>query len=261
MHKFTKIGLVVLVAAILLVSVGSAAARANDKGNANEPRVKEKMVFIHYKKDKDNGNAKPPWVEEKNKDKTPDSSCYGFLANGVKWKSTPVNYVIDPDNYYGMSEGYITGAIQESVETWDANTSTELFGGWTIDHDATWDGDNGDVPDGRNEFVFDNYLDPNVIAITVTWGYFSGPPKQREITEFDVLFNTQYWWGDSDTNSGFMDLKNIAVHETGHGIGLGDLYETTCMEETMYGYSDYDETKKRTLNVGDITGLQKLYGA
>ena len=30
-------------------------------------------------------------------------------------------------------------------------------------------------------------------------------------------------------------------------------------EETMYAYADFGETKKRTLEAGDITGVQKLY--
>jgi predicted Zn-dependent protease len=57
-----------------------------------------------------------------------------------------------------------------------------------------------------------------------------------------------------------MDLRNIATHELGHAVGLADLYENACSEETMYGYSSEGETKKRDLNDGDITGLQQLYG-
>ncbi|PJA83788.1 MAG: peptidase M10A and M12B matrixin and adamalysin, partial [Candidatus Nealsonbacteria bacterium CG_4_9_14_3_um_filter_37_29] len=56
------------------------------------------------------------------------------------------------------------------------------------------------------------------------------------------------------------DLQNIATHELGHGVGLGDVYETACSEVTMYGYSNYGETQKRTLEAPDITGLQTLYG-
>ena len=56
-----------------------------------------------------------------------------------------------------------------------------------------------------------------------------------------------------------MDLQNIATHEIGHGIGLGDLYNT-CTQETMYGYSTEGDVSKRTLNSGDISGLQKIYG-
>jgi len=44
------------------------------------------------------------------------------------------------------------------------------------------------------------------------------------------------------------------------GAGLDDLYELDASEETMYGYSTYGETKKRTLYIGDKEGIKKLYG-
>ncbi|MBA7689098.1 hypothetical protein ES703_97593 [subsurface metagenome] len=56
-----------------------------------------------------------------------------------------------------------------------------------------------------------------------------------------------------------MDFGNIATHELGHAVGLDDLYTSKCSEMTMYGYASYGETKKRTLEAGDITGVQKLY--
>lgn len=56
-----------------------------------------------------------------------------------------------------------------------------------------------------------------------------------------------------------MDFENIATHELGHSVGLDDLYEDKCSEQTMYGYADDGETKKRNLEAGDITGIQKLY--
>jgi len=57
-----------------------------------------------------------------------------------------------------------------------------------------------------------------------------------------------------------MDLENIATHEIGHGAGLNDIYSSSCTAVTMYGYSDYGETSKRTLEIPDIQGLQTLYG-
>jgi hypothetical protein len=56
-----------------------------------------------------------------------------------------------------------------------------------------------------------------------------------------------------------MDLQNIATHELGHGVGLGDLDDSDNSEKTMYGYSTWGETKKRTLDLGDITGIKVLY--
>lgn len=240
-----------LAAAMLVLSMGAVAVGTEKEGG---PEAKEKIVLIHYKK----GFGKPPGTGGGKG----GTKCYNFIANGAKWKQTPVDYVIDPDNEDGMGEWFVANAIHNSAEAWDANTSMELFGGYTFDNNSSWDGDNGDTPDGRNELLFGNYWEPGVIAITVIWGNFSGPPSKREITEFDVLFDTDYTWGDADYNGMYaMDLQNIATHEIGHGIGLGDLYDTVCTEETMYGYSDYGETKKRTLNAGDITGLQQMYGA
>ena len=227
----------------------------------------EKKIFIHYAKPPCNNNGVCEAGENKScgdckgGGEEPTSPCYGLMGKGVEWKELPQDYVIDPDNSFGLSESFVTEAISTGAEEWDSHTGTELFNGYTIVHDATWDGDPGDRPDGRNELLFDNYPEPGVIGITVTWGYFSGPPKNREIIEFDVLLDTDFNWGNADSDPSVMDLQNIVVHEIGHGLGLNDLYEDSCAEETMYGYSTEGETKNRSLEAGDITGIQKLYGS
>lgn len=212
----------------------------------------EKIVFIHYKK----GFAKPPWAGG-GKDKPSEAKCYEFLGRGVKWQELPVNYVIDP-TYSGLTEDFVANAISAGAEEWDAWTGAELFNDtYTIVYDGSWD---NSAPDGRNELVFGDYPEEGVIGVTVIWGYFSGPPSLRKIVEFDVLFDTDFAWGDGILNPTVMDLHNIATHELGHGVGLGDVYETACGEVTMYGYSDYGEIQKRTLEQPDITGIQELYG-
>ena len=74
------------------------------------------------------------------------------------------------------------------------------------------------------------------------------------------MFDTDYIWGDADVDYSVMDLQNIATHELGHGVGLADIYTSSCSAVTMYGYSNNGETEKRTLELPDITGLQKIYG-
>ena len=65
-------------------------------------------------------------------------------------------------------------------------------------------------------------------------------------------------WSDSG-EAGKMDFENIATHELGHSVGLDDLYNSGCSAETMYGYASEGETNKRTLELGDITGVSELY--
>lgn len=159
---------------------------------------------------------------------------------------------------YSTGEDFIVQAISAGAEEWDYWTGAELFNDtYTIVYDGSFDTDS---PDGRNELLFGDYPKDGVIAVTVVWGYFSGPPSSREIIEFDVMFDTDYVWGDATLDSTVMDLQNIATHEIGHGAGLDDIYDSSCSEVTMYGYSDYGEVKKRTLEPPDITGIQELYG-
>ena len=242
--KKIKIGLGILIIISILTFSGIATARTNTP----EVRGKEKIVFIHYKKD----FARLPLAKPA---KAP--TCYGFLSKEAKWRTLPVNYVIDPDNS-SLPENFVTSAISAGAEEWDSWTTKELFNDtYTVVHDGSWD---NDAPDDRNELLFGNYPQPGVIAVTVVWGYFSGPPSTREITEFDVLFDTDFTWGNADFDKAVMDLQNIATHEIGHGVGLTDVYQTACSQATMYGYSDYGDIIKRDLAQPDITGLQKLYG-
>ena len=176
------------------------------------------------------------------------------MARGTICSPRPDSYIIRI--YIRQFDGFWY-AIYSASEEWDNNTNLELFADYTVDYSADWD---SSAPDGQNEMSFGAYSDSQVIAVTVIWGSFSGPVGSREIKEYDILFNTKYVWGDAGANPSVMDLQNIATHEIGHGIGLGDLYSPGATAETMYGYSTEGETKKRDLYTGDIQGLQSLYG-
>ena len=246
----TKFIISTLVLLILVSSVTTASMLipANDKAkqNAKAPEKSpvitgenwdlERVDFIHY--------AKPPWAGKPKAEK-----CYKLL--GVKWKSFPVSYVINPYNLNGLSEEFVTSAIFASAETWDQATTAELFSDvYTVDYTAQYG-----VQNFENAIVFDDYPDDNVIGVTSIWFYRRG----KQIAEFDIMLNTRFDWGDATINPEVMDLQNIATHELGHGVGLDDIYSSTCSHVTMYGYSSYGETQKRTLEQPDITGLQSMY--
>lgn len=217
-------------------------AKENSKAPENSPVIDEKwelerIDFIHYAKPENPG--KPPKTE----------NCYKLL--GVKWKSLPVSYVINPSNPEGLEKSFVMSAVSTSAETWDSATASELFNdAYTIDYTATYG-----VQNFVNAIDFGDYPDDRVIAVTSVWY----TPKGKKIVEFDIRFNTRFSWGDAGADK--MDLQNIATHELGHGVGLDDIYSDTCSAVTMYGYSSNGETQKRTLEQPDITGLQKMYGA
>lgn len=215
---------------------------------ALNPPGLERIEFIHYKK----GFAKP---ETAKAPKPP--SCYKFLTSTkVKWKITPVSYVINPVNLVQtLDENLVCNAVTTSAETWDANTSKELFRNYTtcpIDYTASYG-----VQNYVNAISFGNYPTAGVIAVTSVWYN----PVTKAIVEFDMMFDTDWIWGDANIDNTIIDLQNIATHELGHGVGLGDVYDSVCSAVTMYGYSAYGETDKRTLEKPDVTGLQTLYGA
>ncbi len=257
-----------------------AAEKGRESGNADKAPVMEeignnlalsnagleKKIYIHYAKPPCNNDGvcdpgeKGNCSDCKAGSEEPTPTCYE-ISNGVAWKDLPQAYVVDPDNGNGLSQAFLENEFQASVQEWDSHTSANLFSGYTIDHAATWDGYPGDVPDGRNELLFGDYPEQGVIAIAVTWGYFNGPPWNRRIIEFDVLFDTDYAWGNATVDANKMDVRNIATHEIGHGLGLGDIYDAACSDVTMYGYSGYGETKKRSPEPADIEGLQLLYGS
>ncbi|MGQ9782135.1 MAG: matrixin family metalloprotease [Nitrososphaeria archaeon] len=137
--------------------------------------------------------------------------------------------------------------MEASSETWDAATSFELYSPPTTTSEPVVSGD------GKNTVGW-GLLDPGIIAVTTIWYN----PATKQIVEFDTIFNTYYPWSTSG-EAGKMDLQNIATHELGHN-GLADLRPPRDAELTMYYASTFGETKKRSLGVGDILGIQELYG-
>ena len=245
--------LIVIFASLLVVSIVSAGmlipandnAKENSEALENSPAIDngwglERIDFIHYAKpDGSVGTAaaKP-------------TSCYKLMD--VKWTTFPVNYSINPTNPEGLSEEVVTSAISKSAETWDAATSKELFNNiYAVDNTATYG-----VQNYKNAIVFGDYSDSRVIAVTSVWYTILG----KRIVEFDMMFNTDFVWGNATIDNTKMDLQNIATHELGHSVGLADLYTAKCSAVTMFGYSTEGEIIKRTLEPADIAGIKRLYG-
>lgn len=93
----------------------------------------------------------------------------------------------------------------------------------------------------------------------------------------DYVAQCYYWWGilgnlqQSDVNINVYysfansaqpkcyDLYSVFLHETGHAMGLKDLYSDSDKPAVMYGYS-YVNTTKRNLTTDDKNGITAIYG-
>lgn len=205
-------------------------------------------AFVHYK---DEHAHQKTLVKS---DAGTTSSCYAFLAKDARWKATEP-YLFDPTNSRNLDTATLHTLLATSLNGWDTQVAFSIFG--TEGTGAVDPAAIGTL-NGNNEAVFGNIASPGAIAVTYTWGIFSGPLSGRKLVEWDMVFDdTDFDWSTAG-EAGKMDFWNIAAHETGHAAGMGHPSDI-CVEETMYRYANYGETKKRDLNIGDINGIKALY--
>lgn len=240
----------VLVSFLLLLKLSVTANAKTPKGLEDRGPL-TRITFIHYRR----AFAKPPWAGGGGNNTSSGVKCYGFLSKGAYWK-TQEPYYVNPSGS-GLTSSVVENAVNSGVDQWETYAG-DVFGNESINTNASYN--NGNL-DGVNTVTFGPFSDSNVIAVTNVWGYFNGPIQTRELVEWDLLFNnsSDWTWGNADSNSNVMDVQNIATHEIGHGFGMADLYDSSCNQETMFGYSTEGETIKRDLNSGDIQGIQDLY--
>ncbi len=190
------------------------------------------------------------------------SRCFAFLANGARWK-TVEPYLLDPTNTDGVSPDDLAAWTALGLAAWETGAGVPIFGDLGS---GTVDGADEMSPDGKNEILFGSIAQAGAVAVTIVWGVFSGPPFARELVEWDMVFDdVDFQWGNAGATSetapgdtSVMDFWNVFTHEAGHAAGLAHPSET-CTEATMYRFTQEGETKKRTLNAGDMAGIQALY--
>ncbi|MEE8582465.1 MAG: hypothetical protein V3S61_01160, partial [Dehalococcoidales bacterium] len=109
---------------------------------------------------------------------------------------------------------------------------------------------------------------PNAIAVTMVW-YNT---QTGLIIDVDMAFNSSSsfaWhqnesdddWAEGNTAAYDVDVQNIATHEAGHWLMLGDMYNKPAGEQTMFGIGYEFGLQKRTLESGDIAGIEEIYPA
>jgi hypothetical protein len=198
--------------------------------------------------------AKPAHVGGGNGNST-TNSCYAFMARGAKWK-TVEPWIFNPHNTAGLDTAWVMDNFSQSVAKWESAAEVDVLGNGSLTVDAL-EADTT-TPDGLNEVLFGAIDEPGVIGVTIVWGVFGGPTQNRQLTEWDQVYDQVDFSWSASGEAGKMDFENISTHELGHTIGLTHPADT-CAQETMYRYADYGETIRRDLNAGDIAGAAALY--
>lgn len=219
-------------------------------------KVVEGLAFIHYKKD---FTHKPNHPGSGGR----ASKCFSFLSQGAKWK-TIEPWVVNPANSRGLTSDFVFNNLSTNSAKWEDAANGTLGDGVGVDILGTGS-QTSDVlladtenPDAKNEIYFADISSSGAIAVTIVWGIFSGPPFARELVEWDQVYDDVDFDWSATGEEGKMDFENVSTHEIGHSDGLGHP-DDSCIEETMYRFSQNGETKKRDLNPGDIAGINKLY--
>jgi hypothetical protein len=211
----------------------------------------ERGIFVHY-----------PHAKSEAKGVTTGDQVNDFKYNGIHWagNAPEVKYIINPKNNDGLSEDAVVQAVDTAFQEWKNHNPTDSKyirfkdGGVNLSLETPANPNR----DSINSVSFEplNTAYPNAIAVTFYW--YSRSTK--ELLETDTIFNSDLPWNitvNGDPNS--YDLQNIATHEFGHWLVLGDLYSQRDSALTMYGYGGLGETIKSTLGRGDISGINKIY--
>ncbi|KTB48315.1 hypothetical protein DEALK_11610 [Dehalogenimonas alkenigignens] len=259
-HSLRRV-LIVFSVLTLIILPSSGVVAAADNGQGKGPPILDRVVFVHYPKDlpaKGGLPGKPPTDGG-------DATKEWYKYSGIHWNISdiPVTYKVNILNY---STDFLDG-IQAAFQEWEADSQSsidfEYYGDFTGFPSSF---QSGGTTNGTNEVgwvdISNQY--PNAIAVTMIW-YNS---LTKEITEVDMAMNSYLPWaqsvisGDPDQASGVTghyDVQNIATHEVGHWLMLGDLYNKPTMTQTMYGYGSLGEVSKRSLESGDLAGLRAIY--
>ena len=196
-----------------------------------------------------------------------DFSVYKLFRGGVKWSETPVSYYVDLTD----APNDALGAITKSTDEWDSYTSAVLFE--YIDNTSITFDEPGDLekPYKENTVSWASFdalgLPEDAVAVNVVWFWVMVSPggvtgRVLNLAEFHIINNSDLPWAVNalGVKGNQFDVQNVNTHEFGHSLFLGDLYMPPASELTMLGYTVIEETKKQDLGLGDILGLQALYG-
>lgn len=264
----------IMLVLVLVASVGALSVMLPSAGlfmasaaNPGEPEVEKIMFIDRYKPTHSLG------ASDSDGDDPPcntTSNSFKKISGGIKWDSTdfPVKYHINTANVGDINGDGNANTVQD--KNLAGSEIDAAFGVW----------DSEEHPSGS---FFQKVANSNEAKITVSWQPVDGvggtlafasisysPPLKR-ILSVQIVFDSNDNWRAADTfvcgnvegdlNILEFDLRNVAVHEIGHAVGLDHVNGGADVYNSLYTYILFElETHKSTLGDGDKTGIAMLYG-
>lgn len=138
----------------------------------------------------------------------------------------------------------------EAVEKWNTAAGSTLLTISSSTHSST---SGYPSKDGKNYVYRIDVGDDYVAQCSYWWNSLTG-----KLIQSDININVYYSFANS-AQAGCYDLYSVFLHETGHTMGLKDLYDSADSDAVMYGYSSTNTTK-RNLTKDDKNGISAIYG-
>lgn len=177
-----------------------------------------------------------------------------FCWRGQQWSaaSFPIAWRLHASGAPGCTVDETRGAVELAHAAWTCNSgaSSTYAGTTTASPNLMVDGLNvhGWTTTGWS---------PSLVAAT-SIRYLTGT---GEIVEFGTAYNAQhYQWSCGGSGlPGKYDVQDVAAHEQGYALGLGNLYGNFDADESMYAPTDPQTIFRRTLDLDDMEGAEFLY--
>ncbi len=190
-----------------------------------------------------------------------------YIIMGRKWNTSAPTFKkvvmsLKNDAYLagtGLSKTSALAAIAADEVVWNNATNQKPFSGTsTLTTTANW------KYDGVNNMAFTPYaVGCSALAATGVWYKTQGIPSGQmyPIVESDMTINSRLKWTcDPAKEPSKLDFQSVVLHELGHTLGLGDIYNKAAFSKDTRQVMHYYTGVKRTLGNGDATGVWKLYG-